>query len=176
MQKPESRKLKIPSLLLASTFWLLVSACGFTPLYSNTNTLSGGRSSLDNVWVETIADADGLALRNNLIDRFYHNGTPEDPTYTLRIVLTRDVRDLAIQKDATTTRSQIVFRADYTLLRQDTRQTIDSGSVRAIGSYNILSSQYTTLVTENAAREQALQEMADKIALRLSVVVQNQKQ
>lgn len=148
-----------------------LAACGFTPLYSHTSTPAGNSSTLDTVWIETIPDADGLMLRNNLIDRFYHHGVPDNPAYRLRIVLTQNTRDLAIQKDATTTRAQLVFRADYTLISDATRETIDSGSVRAIGSYNILSSQYTTIVTQNAAREQALQELADKITLRMGVVL-----
>ncbi len=151
---------------------LAISACGFTPLYYHTNTPAGAASVLDDVWIDTIPDAEGLELRNALVDRFYHHGTPDNPAYVLHITLTQNARDLAIKKDATTTRAQLVFRADYTLLRRDTRAVVDSGSTRAIGSYNILSSQYTTIVTQSAARTQALQELADKLALRTGVVLQ----
>jgi LPS-assembly lipoprotein len=150
----------------------LLSACGFRPLYSGTNTLAGGTSVHDAIWIDQIPDADGLNLRNALIDRFYHNGTPEHPAYVLKIVLTRNSRDLAIRKNDTTTRAQIVYRADYTLTDRAANEIIDSGSIRAIGSYNILESQYTTIVTQETASRQALEEMADKLTLRLGVVLE----
>lgn len=153
----------------------ILTSCGFTPLYSNTNTLADSTSILDQIWIDSIPDYEGLYLRNNLIDRFYNNGTPEAPPYILQIKLAIGGRELAIQKNDTTTRAQIVFRADYNLLNRQTREVIDSGNARAVGSYNILSSQYTTLVTEKAARDQALQELADKITLRMAVVLK-QKQ
>jgi LPS-assembly lipoprotein len=158
-------------LLSAFLISLLVSGCGFQPLYSQTNTLAGNASVLDHVWIEQIPDADGLELRNALIDRFYHHGSPNDPRYILKVRLILSTRDLAIRKNDTTTRAQLVFRADYQLVDTETRQIIDSGNTRAIGSYNILSSQYTTLVTQNAARVQALQELADKLTLRLGIVL-----
>lgn len=154
----------------------LLSACGFRPLYSNTNTLAGGTSVHDDIWIDQIPDADGLNLRNALIDRFYHNGTPDSPTYILKINLTRSSRDLAIRKNDTTTRAQIVYRADYTLTDRTSRQVIDSGSIRAIGSFNILESQYTTIVTQDRASQQALEELADKLTLRLGVVLDKQNQ
>ncbi len=159
-------------LVVAFAVTLLVAACGFRPLYSNTNTLAGGTSVHDNIWIDQIPDADGLNLRNALIDRFYHNGTPDSPAYILKINLTRSTRDLAIRKNDTTTRAQIVYRADYTLADRANQQIIDSGSIRAIGSYNILESQYTTIVTQDRASQQALEEMADKLTLRLGVVLE----
>jgi LPS-assembly lipoprotein len=142
--------------------------CGFTPLHSaHTNS----DTSLNRVWIDTLPNSDGLMLRNALIDRFYTNGMPDQTPYILQIELTQLQRDLVIDKDSTTTRAQLVYRADYHLIDRTTRQSVDSGSMRAIGSYNILSSQYTTLVTENAAREQALQELADKLTLRMGVVL-----
>ena len=160
--------MRFAALLLA----LFIAACGFRPLYSGTNTLAGGTSVHDAIWIDQIPDADGLNLRNALIDRFYHNGTPEHPAYVLKIVLTRNSRDLAIRKNDTTTRAQIVYRADYTLADRANQQIIDSGSIRAIGSYNILESQYTTIVTQDRASQQALEEMADKLTLRLGVVLE----
>ncbi len=150
----------------------LLSACGFRPLYGGTNTLTGGTSAHDRIWIDQIPDYTGLTLRNALIDRFYHNGTPDNPPYLLKIVLTANSRDLAIRKNDTTTRAQIVYRADYALLERDSQRVVDSGSVRAIGSYNILESQYTTIVTQERASQQALEELADKLTLRMGVVLE----
>ena len=157
---------------LALILCLFVAACGFRPLYSGTNTLTGGTTALDSVWIQTIPGIPGVKLRNALMDRFYNNGTPDNPAYTLVIVLKEDYRDIVIEKDDTTTRSQLVVRANYRLINQATREVVDKGAIRSNSSYNILSSQYTTLVTQDEARDLAIQDVADKITLRLGVVLQ----
>jgi LPS-assembly lipoprotein len=152
--------------------FFLITACGFRPLYQNVDTLSGGTTALDRIYVDRIANGPGVMLRNHLIDRFYNSGMPEDAPYVLQVTLFEDRRNLAISRQDTTTRSQLILRAQYKLLDRATRQTVDSGEARAVNSYNILSSQYTTLVTENEARELALQELADEITRRMAVVMQ----
>lgn len=146
--------------------------CGFTPLHTTQTNTNG---ALNQVWINTLPDSDGLMLRNALIDRFYTNGMPQQTPYILQISLTQLQRDLVIDKDSTTTRAQLVYRADYQLIDRATRESLDAGSMRAIGSYNILSSQYTTLVTQTKAREQALQDLADKLTMRMQVFL-NQSQ
>ncbi len=158
--------------LAALALMLFIAACGFRPLYGGTNTLTGGTSTHDQIWIDQIPDYTGLTLRNALIDRFYHNGTPDNPAYLLKVTLTANSRDLAIRKNDTTTRAQIVYRADYALVERTSQKIVDSGSIRAIGSYNILESQYTTIVTQEAASRQALEELADKLTLRMGVVLE----
>lgn len=161
-------KLKKFSLIVVC---LLIASCGFRPLYQNTNTLNGGTSVLNNIWVDTIRDQSGLELRNNLIDRFYNAGVPEHPPYHLKIDLTERTRDLVIERDSTTTRKQLVITADYKLIETATGKTVENGSVRSASSYNILDSQYTTTVTQDQIRHQVLTDLADKITLRLAVVL-----
>lgn len=161
----------IRSVFVLFFFCLFFAACGFRPLYQNTNTLTGGVSALNDIWIATIPDASGLELRNALVDRFYHRGIPEDPHYHLKIVLRERARDLVIEKNSVTTRSQLVITADYKLIETATGRTIESGSQRAASSYNNLSSQYTTVVTQNQARHQVLSELSDKITMRMAVVM-----
>jgi len=153
-------------------FIFLLAACGFRPLYQNTNTLAGGATSLQQVWVANIPDRSGLRLRNALMDRFYHNGRPANPSYLLEVKLAENHRDVIIEKDDTTTRRQIVLSAEYRLLDQNTRRVIDDGALRATSAYNILPSQYTTLVTEDEARGNAIRDLADKMTLRLATVLE----
>ncbi len=161
---------KIGSVVNILFFCLLLTSCGFRPVYQNTNTVTGGVSVLNSIWIDTIPNEAGLELRNALIDRFYNNGTPEKPPYRLRITLTERGRDLVIRRDSTTTRTQLVITADYVLMETATGQEIERGSMRAASAYNILSSQYTTQVTQDEARHQVLTELADKITLRMAVV------
>jgi LPS-assembly lipoprotein len=151
---------------------LFLAACGFHPLYQNTNTLAGGTSILDTVWIDIIPDANGVYLRNALIDRFYHNGMPADPKYQLHVTITEDSRNLAIKKNDTTSRAQLVIRASYTLKDRATDRILETAETRAVSSYNVLNSQYTTLVTQGEARNAALTELADKLTTRTAVLLE----
>jgi LPS-assembly lipoprotein len=152
---------------------LLIGACGFRPLYSGTNTLAGDATTLDNITISDVlpGGSSGLALKNALIDRFYHHGYPSNAQYVLKITVLETGRNIIIQKDSTTTRSQLVLSATYDLEDRQNRKTVDHGVIRAVGAYNVLQSQYTTLVTQNAAREAAINEMADKITMRMAMVI-----
>jgi LPS-assembly lipoprotein len=162
---------KFPAFLVAA---FLISACGFRPLYGNINTLAGDSTSLDNITIDQVVpnSESGLNLKNALIDRFYHHGYPANPQYVLKITLIEAARNIIIQKDDTTTRSQLVMNATYEMDNRETRQMVDHGVIRAVGAYNVLESQYTTLVTQDSARQAAIRELADKIELRMAVVLE----
>ncbi len=150
---------------------LLVAGCGFRPLYYDVSTMSGGESVLDNVSISSIAGSTGQQLKNELIDRFYNNGYPENPQYVLSIELKEATRDIVIQKDDVTSRAQIVMIINYVLLEKETRKILGKGAERSVGSYNILGSQYANIVTRDKARDLALKELADKMALRVAVML-----
>lgn len=150
---------------------LIIAGCGFRPLYYDVNTVSGGESVLDQVSISSIQGSSGQQLKNELIDRFYNSGYPENPPYVLAIELKEATRDIVIQKDDVTSRAQIVMIINYVLLEKETRKTLSKGAVRAVGSYNILGSQYANIVTRETARDLALKELADKMALRVSVIL-----
>ncbi|MDB5477507.1 MAG: hypothetical protein JWM96_2 [Alphaproteobacteria bacterium] len=158
--------------VLACFLALSLTACGFHPLYQNTNTFAGQETVLNDIEITDISGVNGLDLRNNLIDRFYNNGRPDNACYTLNIMLEELGRNIVIQKNDTTTRAQLVLRANYRLLDNETRQEVDSGTIRAVSSYNLLPSHYTTLVTQSDARDMAVRELADKMTSRIAVVLQ----
>lgn len=154
---------------------LTLSGCGFRPLYGTSSTLTGGSTSLDLVQIGSVRGSGAQQLENALIDRFYHNGYPQEPTYVVEINQVEMHRDIVIEKNDVISRSQLVLRADYTLREKQTRHVIAKGSVRAVGAYNILASQYTTVVTRKKARDLAIKEVADNLALRLAVVLEERK-
>lgn len=168
-----------------------VSACGFRPLHGNANTLAGSGSRFDMI---EIADIKGIenntnsnamnvvnntnsvnafTLRNALIDRFYHNGYPTNPRYVLQIATQETRRDIVIERDDTKSRAQVVVLAYYKLLDKETRAIVDQGNIRSSSSYNILLSEYTTSVTREQAREMALRDVAEKITMRMAVVLED---
>ena len=72
--------------LILALIALFVSACGFHPVYGVNNTPPSG---LKKNWPKRKSaaspDREGQYLRNALIDRFYREGRPANPRYSLDI-------------------------------------------------------------------------------------------
>jgi len=164
----------VRKIFLILTSLVVLSSCGFRPLYGNTNTLAGSTTSLDQIMLEDMPGATGLNMKNALIDRFYHHGYPENPLYALRVNLQESGRSIVIEKNDTTTRTQLVMSATYDLIDRRTRKSVDHGTIRAVSSFNNLPSQYTTIATQSDAREMTIRELADKLTLRMGVVLEQQ--
>ena len=156
--------------LSSLTALLLLAACGFTPLYgggaaggtgSSAASASGG---LDAVEIALIPDADGVYLRNALIDRFYTGGYPADPRYRLDIAWIETTRsDYDLTEDAEATRRQIRLATTMTLTDTESGEVVLTRSLNAVNSYNVLGSQFTTRVSEADAREAALTDLARQV-------------
>jgi LPS-assembly lipoprotein len=125
---------------------------------------------LDSIAIDLIPDETGVYLRNLLIDRFYQNGYPVDPRYRLRVAtINQKVQDLDITTDSESTRRQIILTTDMNLVDIASGENVLSRPVKAITSYNVLGSQFTTRVSENDAREAALEDMARQIETQIAL-------
>lgn len=144
------------------------AACGFQPLY-------GGRGAanvsakLQEVDIGMISDQYGQKLRNLLIDRFYKDGRPAQSQYRLLTSLTAAEQKLALQKDATAVRAQLVVSAPYQLVDTTTGKVVLSAISRSFISYNVLEQQYAGLVTVENAYDRALLEVSNDITARVAM-------
>lgn len=171
--------------ILASAFALFaclaLSGCGLSPVYgtyANGGKNSSVATSLDQVYIDSIPNRTGQRLRNILMDRFYQTGRKNlaDAQYRLRIGSVGEaIYGLGIAKDATATRSQIKLSSTFVLTRVGDAEAkpLISRNVEAVSSFDTLASEYTTLVTEQDAREQAVNDMADQIATLLELYFTN---
>jgi len=161
---------------LTATF---VTGCGFEPMYGqhSSNGVSGGTSSqsasvsdhLSQIGIDIIPDREGQTLRNHLIDRLYRSGYPSNPTATLKVSKISEVRtELDLTKSSDATRAQLRLTAVMTLV-DDKGTTVLSRPVQTVTSFNILGSEFATRVTEQAARESGLNDLARQIELNLSL-------
>lgn len=154
------------SSFLAVFALLLLSACGFQPLYGD-HSLSASQSardSLNSIYIANIADQPGQYLRNALMDRFYSAGRPGiDARYTLVIAAISESRtELDITKTSDSTRAQLYLSTSLHLKDAEGNELMKR-SFSAVTSYNILDSQFTTRVSEESARRQALDDLARQI-------------
>lgn len=159
------------NIIVLIIFGALLSACGFHPMYKDTGN-SDVRHAFDMIYIENIPEREGLYLRNALMDRFYRNGRPhiDNAAFILHISnIQEHITDLDITKSSDATRAQLKLQAQMTLKDRNTNEVILKRDLLAITSYNILRSQFTTHVSEETARENALNELANKIERQLSL-------
>lgn len=145
---------------------LLLTACGFSPMYGNSAATNNAsiKSNLDLVEIAVIPDREGQFLRNELIDRFYINGYPSTPRYNLSIDKVRErVSNFDITINNEATRRQVLLSTKMALKDTQTNEVILSRSLNAVTSYNVLESEFSTVVTEQSAREAALNDLARQI-------------
>lgn len=165
--------MNIPRLFLAvlAVFLSLgLAGCGLRPVYGGGSD-STVASALNTVEISNIPDRSGQKLRNELIDRFYSDGRPADARYTLAVSGPKEVVfGIGIAKDATTTRGQMRVSTQFSLTDNfNPGVVLLHRTMTATVSYNTLGSQYTTLVTEEDARGQALRDLSDQIVTQLEL-------
>lgn len=151
---------------------LLLSACGFQPMYgSNAGTHTANvAAGLDQIEISNIPDREGQYLRNALIDRFYHSGMPTNPKYKLGISrIDESIYDFDITIESEATRRQLKLGTTLTLTDLNTNKVVLTRGVLAIGSHNVLESEFSTIVTEQSARESALNDLARQIERQISL-------
>ena len=149
----------------------VLSGCGFTPVYSGT---SGAKvkHDLSMVAIQPIKDRIGQQLRNHLIDIINPDGRPAKPEYSLSIDLKESKQTLAVQKTEIATRANLSFTAKFGLTRRGQAATLLSGQSSSVTSYNILTSEFATLVAERNARDRAVRELSMEIANQLAIFLQ----
>ncbi|WP_411816804.1 LPS assembly lipoprotein LptE [Hyphococcus sp. DH-69] len=148
--------------LAASTMLFAVSACGFHPIYATTDSATGDpvfrqiqvRHVAGPTAVEPVV-TEALNARMSTVDGI-------KPKYELYVTVTESAERLAVQIDATVTRYNYRLSARYTVVDL-TNGSRFRGSARAVTSYNIVSSQYSTLFAERTAVEKAARLLAEEI-------------
>ena len=147
-----------------------LGGCGFQPLYSPSSPHDWD-PALAAISIGPIPDRQGqileLALHQNLNPR----GLGVAPRWRLNLILGVSRIDLGIQRNATTTSSEITAGASYSLVEVTSGAVVYASTSRASGDFNQLVDAYATQVAEGNARERALKELADQIALRLVLYV-----
>lgn len=139
---------------------LLLSGCGFRPLYATGQgeTVVSRMVTVRSVAApETVAPyiSDALSARMGAVDG-------ETPRYDLFVQAREGAERLAVQIDATVTRYNYRLSAKYTIVDSQTGERF-GGVARAVTSYNIVNSQYSTLFAERTAIEKAARLLAEEI-------------
>ncbi len=150
--------------LMAATF---LAACGFQPLYSGGK---GGHmaTELGSIKIERIADRSGQQLRNHLLDKLTPYGQPARARYGLKVTMREGISGLAVKKSEVATRANLNVGASFSLTERATAEVLFTGTSSVVASFNILSSDFSTLIAEKGARSRAISDVAGDIQQRLA--------
>lgn len=157
--------------IFALFFLLLLTACGFKPLYGTSDDGPPVEARLTQVALDNIPDRRGQELRWKLADRFYGSAKPETPRYRLTVALTDYKEDLGIQRNDVATRARLTIIGTYTLRDLATGSTVLSGRERAFVSYNILTRPYATIAAEDDAYTRGIERLANLITSHIALAV-----
>lgn len=162
---------RISALMVFLCFTL--AGCGFEPLYKQSSSVPSISARFAEIEIPNIPNREGQILRNDLIDRLYTQGRPVDSRYVLKIdPIDTAISSLGIRKDATATREQITLSIHMRLVDRQSNAVLLERFVRAVGSYDILDSQYQTLVSRQTVSERVLKELSDNIVTELSLYLE----
>ncbi|MBE9556057.1 MAG: hypothetical protein IMF08_04305, partial [Proteobacteria bacterium] len=158
----------------SSAALLLVSGCGFRPLYG-AKSLGAVDSQLAHVKIGIIPDRVGQQLHNYLLDRVNRKGRPEKPLYLLSVKVNIEKVRQAFESNETATRAKLVFTASFELQEIATEKIILRNWARSINSYNIVTSAISTRSAELDAIDRAAREVSEEIRSLLALYFQRQQ-
>lgn len=153
---------------------LALTGCGFEPLYGK----RGQRDVITEfayIDVAPIKDRVGQMLRNELVQRLHAAGRAPAARYRLVTDLSETTSSLAVRKSALATRANLKMTARYQLFGAGDEAAVVSQQESVTVSYNILDSEFATLMAEKDARERAVVVLSEEIQIRLGIFFDRQR-
>lgn len=161
--------------LIISNLSLLISGCGFTPMYA-TSPDAYHPASLTQIEIANISDRSGQFLRNELVDRLNASGTPGSPLYRLDMQdLSEKTRDLDVTVRSDSTREQMKLGVRLLLTDLQSGDVILDKKLSAAGSYNVLEREYATRIARQSLRETLLRKLAEQTERAIALALSPQK-
>ena len=164
-----SRRRALRDAGVATAAGLLLASCGFRPLYGSSGVAASPEvlSALAQIRIRPIADRSGQRLRQILNEKIYSNGPAKGAVFDLDIVLSKQIVELGVRPDSTTSRANLIMTASFILYESGARALVDIA--QGIVSYNILDDQFATVTSQSDAEDRALGFLGEEIKTRLAV-------
>jgi LPS-assembly lipoprotein len=145
---------------------LLAAACGFRPLYGDQGV---SEQAFYDIEIAPINGRIGQILRNHLIDRLRPGSSyVRSSKYTLNVNLAKSKEGVAIARDEAATRFNVTLTANFVLRDNAASSDVLKGTVRSVAVYNVVQSDYATLVAEREAQSRASRDISDELRTRLA--------
>jgi LPS-assembly lipoprotein len=156
-----------PRRLLLALLLPLLAGCGFTPvLGERTDAVD---EKLSQISVAPMPGIVGVYLRNDLLDRLRAEDKPAAASHRLEIGLNSNLFGSLVEPDASVTRYSLMLNADYRLVDLSSNEVVLKGNTEATSAYNVVESEYATLVARRDAEKRAAKMLSDDLSLRLAL-------
>jgi LPS-assembly lipoprotein len=166
---------RIQALAATLALSLLVSACGFAPLYApRSNQSEGVVAGLASITVQAAGDRVDRALRIALEDKLHANGLAA-PQYLLVLSSQLIESDVAIQQDTEVTRSNLTLRTSFDLNSIETGETVYEAKAFGIVAYNRVPSEFANIIAERDAEARVASQVAEEIQTKLAIYFERQR-
>lgn len=155
---------------------MLVSACGFTPIYGPEGAV--GTAMLDRLQVAPMPERLGQVMRNRLME----NLGAGDIDFELKITLRENLfqfgrrgEDLitGAPGDAAATQEQVTLYADYELVDLRNETVLISDTLVAESSFDLVLSDFAIVTQRENTFERLALQIADRLERRLALYFNN---
>ena len=150
-----------------------LGGCGFRPLYATPDNSGSISAELAAIRINEVGEGTerriGQILKNELIDRFTAGVGPQPVRYDLVIEIDQSTSPLQIQTTDTVTRFNLVLWARFVLRDSTSFEELYHSTARSTGSYDVVESEYATLVAEQATAQDAASDLSNTITNLLSL-------
>lgn len=154
---------------------LAVAGCGFRPLYGERSAASVAAPELAAIQIDLISNREGQLVRNGLLDKMQPRGAAPKPLYRLQVGVSIARESLGVRIDDTATRGNLMMNASYILTDLASGKPLMKATSRAISSYNILDSDFATVISENDAIRRTAAEVSEEIKTRVAIFLSSRK-
>lgn len=142
-------------------FSILLSGCGFQPLYPVDQKRDIG------VYVDPIQDREGQILRHHLQTLFSEKTKKSESPYVLTVSLTTHEEELGFRRDETSRRTRITLTAQYVLKNRETEEVLVQQEVSVLTGYSTGSkssfASFPLIVSKSDSVKRGLSQLARDI-------------
>lgn len=149
---------------------LLISGCGFKPVYRNTQTLAINQE-LKKIYIPTMGGRYGQQMRQYLQQNMASDG-PENPkTYILDVSPGLSEEAIDIHRDNSSGRTRVLGNAHWTLKTVSTEPVVlAQGDVQTVDGYNVSYEQYfAQMLNDETVQGRVAKQLADDVTQQVAM-------
>lgn len=154
--------------------FILLSGCGFSPLYETNKTT--GLLETEQIEVAPIQDYNGYVLKQGLDNAFNPKKVHAFKKYILKVQMRHPrLSSQSIQGDNFASRKKVSLTATFQLIDKETQKELLSSSTTALGAFNVFYEPYTTYLAEKRQIEDLVQILVTNISTRVAAYLKQEE-
>ena len=179
-----SSKIKSFGKVFSITALLLISACGFKPMYGPNSVMGSGLAQvMANIKIEQVRNQSGRQerlsqlLQNNLMERISPlSSDGSNVTYLLKADYVVEEAGYGIRTDESVTLQNLKLIVDFSLIDVDSDQSVMDGTARSIVTYDLVRSDFSNKIARESSLARLSEEAANQIITRIGTFLSENPQ